>query len=231
MTGCLASSTGTCMRDWRPAAPSETVDVKLWGSPDSPNGEVFEALAMAQTPQYEARARGVARLLHGRDILNVCGELNTVAHHENAFTLGPQPECLRRRVLRVRADPPDPRRGRSGDALDRDLEALASVDDAYGLMSIDGRADAGLPRQAAFRPARAVWRLHSLSRRQMPPTSTASSPGTMRAAAAAYSSTRRRAAVYTDRGRLGRRARRLHRPPLDRCGHGRHVSFASPSTD
>jgi hypothetical protein len=43
---------------------------------------------MAQTPQYEARARGVARLLHGRDILNVCGELNTVAHHEQAFTLG-----------------------------------------------------------------------------------------------------------------------------------------------
>ena len=74
--------------DWRPAVPGETVNVKLWGAPDSPNGEVFKALAMAQTPQYEARAQGVARLLHGRDILNVCGELNTVAHHEQAFTLG-----------------------------------------------------------------------------------------------------------------------------------------------
>ena len=74
--------------DWRPAVPSELFKVKLWGAPDSPNGEVFRALAMAQTPQYEARARGVARLLHGRNILNVCGELNTVAHHENGFTLG-----------------------------------------------------------------------------------------------------------------------------------------------
>ena len=74
--------------DWRPAVPSEIFKVKLWGAPDSPNGEVFRALAMAQTPEYEARARGVARLLHGRDILNVCGELNTVAHHEIGFTLG-----------------------------------------------------------------------------------------------------------------------------------------------
>jgi hypothetical protein len=74
--------------DWRPGVPSGTTDAKLWGAPDSPNGEVFEALVMAQTPQYEARARGVARLLHGRDILNVCGELNSVAHHEHSYTLG-----------------------------------------------------------------------------------------------------------------------------------------------
>ena len=74
--------------DWRPAVPAEPGTVKLWDAPDSPNAEVFEALAMAQTPQYEARARGVARLLHGRDILNVCGELNTVAHHEHSYTLG-----------------------------------------------------------------------------------------------------------------------------------------------
>ena len=67
------------------------------GCPDAPNGAVFEALAMAQTPQYEARARGVARLLHGRDILNVCGELNTVAHHEHAHAW-PEPECVRRGI-------------------------------------------------------------------------------------------------------------------------------------
>ena len=43
---------------------------------------------MAQTPQYEARARGVAQLVHGRDIMNVCGEINTVASHEFSHTLG-----------------------------------------------------------------------------------------------------------------------------------------------
>jgi Glycosyl hydrolases family 39 len=74
--------------DWRPAVPSEVANVKLWDAPDSPSGEVFKSLVMAQTPQYEARARGVARLLQGREILNVCGELNAVAHHEGAYTLG-----------------------------------------------------------------------------------------------------------------------------------------------
>jgi hypothetical protein len=74
--------------DWRPAAPAGTVTVKLWDSPDSPNGEVFRELAMAQTAQYEARAKGVSRLLEGRDILNACGELNTIAHHDEVFTQG-----------------------------------------------------------------------------------------------------------------------------------------------
>ena len=74
--------------DWRPAVPSATLDLEMWGSPDAPTGEVFEALLMAQTPDYEARARGVARLLKGRDILNVCGELNTISHHEQYYTLG-----------------------------------------------------------------------------------------------------------------------------------------------
>jgi hypothetical protein len=74
--------------DWRPAAPSESLDFNLNGCPDSPNGEVFKALAMAQTPQYEARARGVAQLVHGRNIMNVCGEINTVASHELSHTLG-----------------------------------------------------------------------------------------------------------------------------------------------
>lgn len=74
--------------DWRPAVRSDTIGARLWDAPDSPNGRLFERLMMAQTPQYEARARGVARLLQGRDILNVCGELNTVAHHEIAYTRG-----------------------------------------------------------------------------------------------------------------------------------------------
>jgi hypothetical protein len=124
--------------DWRPAVPGETVNVKLWGAPDSPNGEVFRALAMAQTPQYQARAQGVARLLHGRDALNVCGELNTVAHHEHAFTLGLNQNAFGGayyasaliHLIRGGAD------------LEMRWTATskrwASVDDTYGLMSIDG---------------------------------------------------------------------------------------------
>ncbi len=74
--------------DWRPAAPVETVKVKLVDDPASPNGPVFESLVMARTPQYDARARSVARLIGEREILNFCGELNTIAHHEHAFTGG-----------------------------------------------------------------------------------------------------------------------------------------------
>jgi len=74
--------------DWRPAVPSATLGLEMWRAPDPPTGAVFEDLLMAQIPDYEARARGVARLLKDRDILNVCGELNTMAHHENYYTLG-----------------------------------------------------------------------------------------------------------------------------------------------
>lgn len=74
--------------DWRPAVPSAPLGLEMWGARDAPPGDAFEALLMAQTPAYEARARGVARLLRGRDVLNVCGELNTIAHHENYYTLG-----------------------------------------------------------------------------------------------------------------------------------------------
>ena len=74
--------------DWRPAVPSASLGLEMWEAPDPPTGAVFEALLMAQTPDYEARARGVARLLKDRDILNVCGELNAMAHHEHYYTLG-----------------------------------------------------------------------------------------------------------------------------------------------
>ncbi len=74
--------------DWRPAVPSSSLGLEMWGSPDAPDGAMFEALLMAQTPGYESSARGVARLLQERDVLNVCGELNTIAHHENYYTLG-----------------------------------------------------------------------------------------------------------------------------------------------
>ena len=74
--------------DWRPAVPSASLELEMWNSPDAPLGATYEALLMAQTPTYEGRARGVARLLKGRDILNICGELNTISHHENYYTLG-----------------------------------------------------------------------------------------------------------------------------------------------
>lgn len=74
--------------DWRPAVSSASLRLQMWNSPDSPNGAEFEALLMAQTPEYEAMARGVCRLLKDRDILNVCGELNAISHHEHYYTLG-----------------------------------------------------------------------------------------------------------------------------------------------
>jgi len=77
-----------CYGDWRPAVPSETLGLQMWGSPDSPSGELFETLLLSRTPTYEARARGVSRLLQGYGALNVCGELNTVSHHEHYYTLG-----------------------------------------------------------------------------------------------------------------------------------------------
>ena len=124
--------------DWRPAVPSESMNVKLWGAPDSPNGERFKALAMAQTPQYAARAQGVARLLQGRDILNVCGELNTVAHHEQIFTQGLNQNVFGGayyasaliHLIRGGAD-----LEMRWTATSRQLH---SGDDAYGLMSITG---------------------------------------------------------------------------------------------
>lgn len=72
--------------DWRPAVPSASLGVEMHGCPDAPPGAAYEALLMAQTPDYEARARGVGRLLVGRDIQNFCGEVNAVSHHERQYT-------------------------------------------------------------------------------------------------------------------------------------------------
>ncbi len=83
-----------CYGDWRPAVSSKSLGLQMWGSPDSPDGEVFESLLLSQTPTYEARARGVARLLEGHGALNVCGELNTMSHHEYYYTLGHNQDLL-----------------------------------------------------------------------------------------------------------------------------------------
>jgi hypothetical protein len=99
---------------------------------------------MAQTPTYEARARGVARLLAGRDILNVCGELNTMAHHEQYYTLGLNQNVFGAayyasaliHLIRGEAD------------LEMRWTATAHGQDAYGLISQDGRpTPAGLAKQ------------------------------------------------------------------------------------
>src|SRR2546425_4977878 len=37
---------------------------------------------MDRTTEYETRAKAVGRILRGRNILNVCGELNAHSHHE-----------------------------------------------------------------------------------------------------------------------------------------------------
>ncbi|HET8579473.1 MAG TPA: hypothetical protein VFL31_00595, partial [Nitrospiraceae bacterium] len=42
----------------------------------------YRALIMSRTPDYEERARAVARLLDGRGMLNVCGEVNTHSHYD-----------------------------------------------------------------------------------------------------------------------------------------------------
>jgi hypothetical protein len=129
--------------DWRPAVPSAALNLEMWGSPDAPAGPAFEALLMAQTPDYEARARGVARLLNGRDILNVCGELNTMSHHEQYYTLGLNQNAFgaayyASALIHLM---------RGGADLEMRWTATAH-DDAYGLMSKTGEAmPAGLAKE------------------------------------------------------------------------------------
>jgi len=130
--------------DWRPAVPSASLALEMWNSPDPPTGPAFEALLMAQTPSYEARARGVARLLKDRDILNVCGELNAMAHHEQYYTLGLNQNAFGAayyvsaliHLIRGGAD------------LEMRWTGTAHERDAYGLMTMDGKpTPAGLAKQ------------------------------------------------------------------------------------
>jgi hypothetical protein len=88
---------------------------------------------MAQTPQYETRARAVARIIGDRDILNVCGELNTVVHHnhhfvgglnQNAFGAAYYASALIHLI-------------RGGADLEMRWTATAH-DDAYGIMTMEG---------------------------------------------------------------------------------------------
>lgn len=58
--------------DWR--EPGE------WGAPRDET--IFRGLLMSRTLEYETRAKAVGRVLKGRDILNVCGELAAHSHHD-----------------------------------------------------------------------------------------------------------------------------------------------------
>lgn len=130
--------------DWRPAVSSDSLGLKMWGSPDSPSGDQFETLLMGQTPSYESMARGVARVLRGRDILNICGELNTISHHENYYTLGLNQNVFGAafyisaliHLIRGGAD------------AEMRWTGTAHGDDAYGLIRMDGTLmPAGLAKQ------------------------------------------------------------------------------------
>jgi hypothetical protein len=58
-------------------------DWRNYGEAGAPNcPRVYRGLLMSQAPDYEYRARGIARALHGRNILNICGELNCHSHYE-----------------------------------------------------------------------------------------------------------------------------------------------------
>ena len=103
----------------------------------------YRALLMAQTPEYEARARAVARILDGRDIENVCGELNTIVHHGHAFVGGLNQTAFGAayyasaliHLIRGGAD------------LEMRWSGTAH-DDAYGVMTREGAATpAGLAKQ------------------------------------------------------------------------------------
>lgn len=120
--------------DWRPAVSSQSLGLEMWGSPDAPLGSTLEALLMAQLPTYEGRARGVARLLKGRDILNICGELNTISHHENYYTLGLN-QNLFGAVFYVSALI---HLIRGGADAEMRWTATAHGDDAYGLLTMRG---------------------------------------------------------------------------------------------
>jgi hypothetical protein len=120
--------------DWRPAVPSASLELEMWGSPDAPGGEVFERLLMAQTPVYESHARSVARLLEGRDIGNFCGELNAISHHELYYTLGLNQNAFggayyASALINLI---------RGGAELEMRWTATCHENDAYGLIGMDG---------------------------------------------------------------------------------------------
>jgi hypothetical protein len=92
----------------------------------------------------------VGRLLAGRDILNVCGELNTIAHHDDSFTQG-----LNRNVFGAAYYASAiVNLIRGGAHLEMRWTATSkrwnAVDDAYGLMSVHGEPTAACLAKQLF---------------------------------------------------------------------------------
>jgi Glycosyl hydrolases family 39 len=57
-------------------------DWRNYGENGAPRDEAaYRGLILSVAPDYELRARAVAELVRGRDILNICGELNTHSHY------------------------------------------------------------------------------------------------------------------------------------------------------
>jgi hypothetical protein len=131
--------------DWRPVVPAASVGFDLKGDPEAPPGPAYRALLMAQTPQYETRARAVARIIGERNIMNVCGELNTVVHHnhdfvgglnQNAFGAAYYASALIHLI-------------RGGADLEMRWSATAH-DDAYGVMTMEGEPTAACLAKELF---------------------------------------------------------------------------------
>jgi len=64
--------------DWR--APGE------WGAPE--DERIYRGLLLARDADITDRAETIGRVLRGRDILNVCSEVNVLAHHEPRVSRG-----------------------------------------------------------------------------------------------------------------------------------------------
>jgi hypothetical protein len=60
-----------CYGDWR--------DYGEEGAPSDP--VTYRALMMSKTAEYGVRARAIGQMLEGRDIENICGELNAHSHY------------------------------------------------------------------------------------------------------------------------------------------------------
>jgi hypothetical protein len=123
--------------DWRPVVPAAAVGFNMKGDPEPPHGPAHRTMLMAQTSEYETRARAVSRIIGERDIMNVCGELNTIVHHndyfvgglnQNAFGAAYYASALIHLI-------------RGGADLEMRWTATAH-DDAYGIMTMEGEPTA-----------------------------------------------------------------------------------------
>src|SRR5262249_21952650 len=64
-------------------------DWRNYGESGAPRDEAaYRGLIMSIASDYELRCRAVGELVQGRDILNICGELNTHSHYTEPVRVG-----------------------------------------------------------------------------------------------------------------------------------------------